>query len=325
VLTFAAMTTPAADSRFRRPAPIPATLRRHPGFWALWLLSQLPFGGLYLVARILTWTLGSVIGYRRRVVEENVRKSFPEKTSVERLQIARDFYRNLGEIFVETLKLISIQPAELARRVETGGADLLQAYLADGKTVLALGSHSVNWEWIMPSTTVNFPALPIVGVYRPLGGAFGEALLTYMRTRLGGSLVRMQDVGRDVVRQRATPRALSMVADQTPPGGEIQFYAQFLNQDTPFFVGPDKLAASFQMPVFFLSQTRLRRGFYRYELQLFYDGKTPLPAPPKQPTDDPALHPITAAYAQFLEAEIRRNPAGYLWSHKRWKNSRPGR
>ena len=318
------MMTPASAS-LRSATPIPALLRRHPGFWGLWLLAQLPFWVLYAVAGVLAWLLGTVVGYRRRVVLENLRRSFPEKTESARQRLARRFYQNLAEVIVETLKLLTIRPAKLARRVEIEGAETLLAYLAEGKTVLALGSHLVNWEWIMPGTTVTHPALRIAGVYRPLGSPFGEALVTYMRTRLGGELIRMQDVGRDVVRHRAVARALSMVADQTPPGGEIQFYTQFLNQDTPFFVGPDKLAASFRMPVFFLSQTRVRRGHYRYHLQLYYDGVAPLPTPPKHPTDDATLHPITAAYAAFLEAEIRREPAGYLWSHKRWKNSRPGK
>ncbi|MBC7449569.1 MAG: lauroyl acyltransferase [Hymenobacteraceae bacterium] len=304
---------------------VPRLLRRHPGWWALWVLSRLPFGVLYVLADGLAWLLGSVIGYRRRVVVENLRKSFPEKTDDERRAIAWRFYHNLADVFVETLKLLSISRAELLRRVQIEGAETMLAYLAEGRTVLALGSHFVNWEWILPGATVNLPTARIDGVYRPLGSAFGEALVTYLRTRLGGHLIRMQDVGRDIVRQRAVPRALSMVADQTPPGGEIQFYTRFLNQDTPFFVGPDKLAASFRLPVFFLSQTRVRRGHYRYRLQLHYDGATALPAPPRHPTDDPALHPITAAYAQFLEAEIRHSPADYLWSHKRWKNSRPGR
>ncbi len=308
-----------------QPVPVPPVLRRHPGFWVLWLFAQLPFGVLYGVARALAWLIGDVIGYRRQVVRENLQKSFPEKTEAERRKIARRFYRNLSEVLVETLKLLSIGPADFRKRVEITGSAELFACLRDGKTVLALGSHSVNWEWILPSAVALLDGARIDGVYRPLNSAFGEALVKHLRTRFGGHLVRMQDVGRDVVRLRATPRALSMVADQTPPGGEIQFYTRFLNQDTPFFVGPDKLAASFRMPVFFLSQTRTKRGHYRYDLQLFYDGSTQLPTPPKHITDDPTHHPITAAYAQFLEAEIRRSPSDYLWSHRRWKNSRPGR
>ncbi len=305
--------------------PVPAALRRHPGWWALWLLSHVPFGALYVLADGVAWLLRVVIGYRRAVVRENLRKSFPEKSTAELQQIERDFYRNLADILFESVKLLTITPAELDRRVQLDGGDVLQRFIANGQGVLTLGSHVVNWEWVMPSGSVKLAPTRLDGVYRPLGGAFGEAMATYMRTRLGGRLVRMQDVGRDVVRQRGFPRALSMIADQTPAGGEIQFYTRFLNQDTPFFVGPDKLAASFQMPVFFLGQTRVRRGYYRYTLHLHYDGATPLPNPPKHPTDDPALHPIVAAYAKFLEVEIQRAPAGYLWSHKRWKNARPGR
>jgi Kdo2-lipid IVA lauroyltransferase/acyltransferase len=324
--TFAPMMMPPESADFsQKAAPIPAVLRRHPGFWALWLFAQLPMPALHACATGLAWLLSSVIRYRRRVIDTNLLKSFPEKTDAERKRIAWRFYRNLADVLVETIKLLAITPIELSQRVQVTGGEPLLAYMREGKTVLAMGSHMVNWEWILPSAIFSLGSTRIDGVYRPLEGAFGEALIKFLRTRFGGHLVRMQDVGRDVVRLRAIPRALSMVADQTPPGGEIQFYTRFLNQDTPFFVGPDKLASSFRMPVFFLSQTRTKRGHYRYDLQLHYDGTTQLPVPPKHATDDPTLHPITAAYAQFLEAEIRRSPADYLWSHRRWKNSRPGK
>jgi Kdo2-lipid IVA lauroyltransferase/acyltransferase len=302
--------------------PVPPELRRHPGFWALWAVSRLPFGVLYGLADALAWLVGRVVRYRRRVVDENLRKSFPERSAAERNQLARTFYRNLADALVETVKLLSIESAALIRRVELVNDAPLRACLTAGQTVLVLGSHSVNWEWVLPAGAAHLAPLRADGVYRPLNSRFADALMNYLRTRTGGRLVRMQDVGRDVVRQRATPRILCMMADQTPPGGEIQFYTTFLHQDTPFFVGPDKLAASFRLPVFFLSQERVRRGHYRYTVHPFYDGTTPLPIPPKQPTDDPALHPVTAAYARFLEADIRRAPADYLWSHKRWKNAR---
>lgn len=303
----------------------PPILRRHPGWWALWLLSKLPFGALYVLSDVLTFFLYRVVGYRVKVVRENLANSFPEKTEAERRQIERDFYRNLTDLLVETIKLASMTPEEVAQRMHYAGVDTVLPYLERGQTVLVLGSHLGNWEWMLPAAATLYPSTHVSAVYRQLGSPFGEALLTYLRTRMGGRLIRMQDVGRDVVRNRDQTRFLSMIADQTPPGGEIQFYTRFLHQDTPFFVGADKLAAGFRFPVVFLTMKRVRRGYYEATPRLLYDGLTPLPAPPKHVTDNPADHPITEAFARALEEGIRATPADYLWSHRRWKNARPGK
>lgn len=303
----------------------PPALRRHPGWWALWLVSRLPWWALYRLADLIAFVLYRVVGYRRRVVQENLAKSFPEKPDAERRLIERRFYRNLADIIVETVKLSSVKPHKLFARVTHCNSELVLEYLERGQTVLMLGAHLGNWEWLLPTGASPYPGIRADGIYRPLHSAFGEQLLTYIRTRTGGRLIRMQDVGRDVVRQRELTRIICMVADQTPPGSEAQFFTRFLNQDTPFFVGPDKLAAAFQLPVFYVSTRRLRRGHYEVTSHLLYDGREPLPAPPKKVTDDPALHPITEAFARALEADIHRAPADYLWSHKRWKNSRPGK
>lgn len=307
------------------PPSIPPLLRRHPGWWGIWLISLLPLPVLHLLADGLALLLQYVVGYRRQVVEQNLTNSFPEKTAAERARITRQFYRNLADILVETVKLATISADELQARFTYPDTDILTDRLRAGQTVLVLGSHQNNWEWVLPSGQQEFRAFRIDGVYRPLSSAFGEALLTYLRTRLGGLLVKMQDVGRNMVRLRGVPRVLSMIADQTPTSGEIQFYTPFLHQDTPFFVGADKLAASLQLPVLYFYTVRLGRGRYEGRFRLLYDGVTPLPPPPKRVTDNLHDHPITEAYARVLEADIRAAPASYLWSHRRWKNARPGR
>jgi len=314
------------ESAFRVLDRAPAALRRHPGWWALWTLSLLPFWFLYGVADVLALVLYRVVGYRRRVVRENLARSFPEKSEAERQQIERRFYRNLADILVETIKLCSMSAEQLARRFRYGASEVvITTYLEQGQTVLILGSHMGNWEWMLPAACGAYAPHRIASAYKPVSSWFAEALLTYLRTRAGGQLIRMQDVGRDVVRNRSVPRALCMIADQTPPGGEIQFFTRFLNQDTPFFVGGDKLAAGFRFPTFFLEMRKVRRGYYEATPHLIYDGLTPLPAPSRRDLDDPTQHPITERFARALEENIRRSPAEYLWSHKRWKNARPGR
>jgi Kdo2-lipid IVA lauroyltransferase/acyltransferase len=184
---------------------------------------------------------------------------------------------------------------------------------ASAGPVIILGSHQANWEWALPGAAAHF-SFPADGIYKVLNNEFFEWFMLRTRTRFGQHLINMKDTLKDFIRRKNIPRAISMLSDQTPPRGEIQYWTTFLNQDTAFYVGADKLAATFKYPVFFVECVRLKRGFYEYRISQLWDGKTAFVN---------EEFPITERYARKLEKSIRQNPAAYLWSHKRWKHARP--
>lgn len=132
-------------------------------FYPLWYLLQgiarLPFGLLYLLSDVLYFLLYYVTGYRKKVVFKNLQNAFPEKTEAERLSIAKQFYRNLTDIVVETIKLAAISPEELHKRVKILNPEVISAATNQGKIALALGGHQCNWEWA-PSGGIPFFLLP---------------------------------------------------------------------------------------------------------------------------------------------------------------------
>ncbi|MBX0332824.1 lysophospholipid acyltransferase family protein [Pontibacter sp. HSC-14F20] len=276
-------------------------------------LSLLPLPVLYLLADFLFVLVYYVIGYRKKVVLQNLRNSFPEKSEQEIQGIARAFYRQFPDLIVEILKLASMDAAEMRRRIVFSNQEVLDDYVQRGGTVITMGSHSGNWEWILSAGAVQF-GFPAEGVYKPLKNEFFEEFMLYLRGRLGARLIKMKDTMRDFVRNRKTPRVVAMLSDQTPPYGEIQFWTTFLNQDTPFFVGAEKLAHAFGCPVLFLDVERIKRGHYCLTFDVLSDGTT-------KPGEGTFL--ITEGFARKLETSIRRNPANYLWTHKRWKHKRP--
>ncbi|MBD1396829.1 lysophospholipid acyltransferase family protein [Pontibacter sp. JH31] len=276
-------------------------------------LSLLPLSVLYLLADFLFVLVYYIIGYRKKVVFQNLRNSFPEKPEKEIQGIAKAFYRQFPDLIMEILKLASMDAAEMRRRIVFSNQELLDNFVRQGKTVITMGSHSGNWEWVLPAGAVQF-GFPAEGIYRPLKSKFFEEFMLYLRGRLGARLIKMKDTMRDFVRNRKTARVVAMLSDQTPPYGEIQFWTTFLNQDTPFFVGAEKLANAFGCPVLFLDVEREKRGHYRLTFEVLSDGNS---------KPEEGAFPITEAFAQKLESSIRRNPANYLWTHKRWKHQRP--
>ena len=138
--------------------------------------------------------------------------------------------------------------------------------------------------------------------------------MRFLRSRLGPTPVKMKEVLRHLIQQRKKARMLCLLSDQTPPGGEIQYWTSFMNQDTPFYVGADKLSEAFRYPVIFIAARRLGRGRYEFAFELLQDAGI------KEKVSE---YPVTEAYARTLENWIRQYPADYLWSHRRWKHVRP--
>jgi Kdo2-lipid IVA lauroyltransferase/acyltransferase len=286
-------------------------------YFPLWLLlrgvSLLPFPVLYLLSDVFYFLLYYLTGYRKKVVFQNLRNAFPEKTEPRIKAIGRAFYRNLADIIAETLKLGDLSPEDLKKRIRITNPEALTSYLDKGTTVLVMGSHACNWEWALPAASSYF-AYPADGIYKPLHNQFFDNYMRQIRSKTGGNLIKSKDTLRDMVRRKNETRIISMLSDQTPPKGEIQYWTTFLNQDTGFYVGADKMAATFKLPVFFMGMRRLKRGNYEFTFVPVYDGSGPL---------SKTGFPVTEAYARHLETWIQQYPANYLWSHRRWKHKRP--
>ena len=280
--------------------------------WLLRGLAALPLAVLYGFAEGMYLLLAYVVRYRWGVVTENIRRSFPEKTEREVAATARAFYRHFAQLIVEILKLRGISAAELSRRVRFTNPELIEPLFAAGRTVLTLGSHAGNWEWILSGAAVRFPGRAD-GVYKPLSNPFFESFLHTLRTRSGATLVPMRDTLRHLLRHRGEGRSLSLLTDQAAGPEDHPYWTNFLHQDTSFYTSADRLAPQLKAPVFYVSIRRARRGYYDITITLLYDGAAPI---------EKGTYPLTEAFARHLERDIQAAPAQYLWSHRRWKHKR---
>jgi KDO2-lipid IV(A) lauroyltransferase len=290
-----------------------------PLYYPLWLLlkglSLLPLPVLYILADCIYFVAYYVVGYRKKVVLQNLRNSFPEKSGQEVKHITRDFYRQFADVVVEILKLTSMSAKEMRRRITFTNQQVLEDFVKQETPVITMGSHAANWEWILPAGAVQF-TFPTNGIYKHLNNPFFEAFMMRTRSKLGARLIEMKETSRDFVRNRKVPRVVAMLSDQTPMKHEVEYWTTFLHQDTPFYVGAEKLSNMFGYPVLYLDVKRTNRGHYTLTFETITEGgKTPPPVD--------GAYPITEAFARKLEATIRRSPADYLWTHKRWKHQKP--
>ena len=274
------------------------------------LLSRLPLRLLYIISDFLYFLLLYVVRYRRAVVLENLHLSFPEKTTADIQVIAKGFYRNLTDLIVETIKMPALSPDELRQRVRFTNAELVQTRLRAGQTVIGMASHQGNWEWIPSASVLN--DMPVDSGYKPLNNAFFEEIMRTIRSSFGAVPTPMTSLPRQLVVRKDVPRIIALVSDQMPGAPEHAYWTDFLHRDTPFYPGTERLARSRRFAVFYLQLVRLRRGYYEATFTLI--------AEPPYDTLPPGA--ILERYRDLLEETIRRYPADWLWSHKRWKHQR---
>lgn len=274
--------------------------------------SYLPFSILYLLSDCFYFSLFYVIRYRKKVVYTNLKNSFPEKTPTEIDQIARKYYKHLCDVSFESIKLHSISEKELDKRITVKGLEKVETYFKQKKSIILLGMHYNNWEW--SSSLQRIASHQLLMIYNPVRNNLEmERFILNMRERFGAVSVPVHKSARAAIQfdQTDRPGCLWLAADQTPFQAS-KFWTMFLNQETPFFSGPEKIAWKTNQPVFFHHTKKLARGKYEVNfIELFAE-------PGKEKPED-----ILLTYIDTMEQIIREKPEYWLWSHRRWKHTRP--
>ncbi len=277
----------------------------------LYLISLLPFPILYLVSDGLYVILYYVIGYRKEIVLQNLRKSFPDKTDAEIKKIRKDFYHYLCDLFLETFKTLTISKTAMLKHcsIQPETLKLFNKYADENRSIIFVSGHFGNWEWGGNSFSLLCKHRLYV-IYHPLSNKYFNGLIYRMRTRFGTGLIAMKDTFREMASKRNELNATAFIADQTP-SPEGAFWTKFLNQDTPVFKGTEKIAQRFNYPVIFGRVTRIKRGYYEISAELLFEN------PANTMPDE-----ISKAHTSVLENDIMAQPEIWLWSHRRWKHKK---
>lgn len=277
----------------------------------IYLLSVLPFPLLYGLSNIVYFLLFYLLGYRKEVVLKNLRNSFPEKSEKEIQIISRRFYRYFCDLFLETFKTLSISRKTMLKhcRLEENAQRLFDQLAADNQSIMVVMGHLGNWEWAGNTFSICCKHQLYV-IYHPLSNKYFNGLIIKMRTRFGTKLIPMKDTLREMLNNRKTLNATAFIADQSPQPDRA-YWMSFLNQDTPVFLGIEKIALKIRYPLVYVSIKRVKRGHYELNAE-----RIELPSVETRPGE------ITELHTKRLEADIRKQPETWLWTHRRWKHTR---
>ncbi len=284
----------------------------NPIFWIsyglLYLISLLPFRVLYFFSDSLYYLLYYVISYRKQVVRDNLRRSFPTKNEQERLVIEKTFFRFLADNLTESLKSLSMGKESYQKRFHLKNPEVITQFTDKNQSILLAMSHYANWEWSAPGLTLQIPVKTIL-VYKPLSNTSVEKVINSIRSQYGALMVPMKQSIRTILEHQGETTITFMVSDQTPSARDNMQFVDFLNQPTAVFKGLEKIAKLTKSPIVYMHVIRVKRGYYQAAFSV-------LEANPLATAEDE----ITEKYNKKLENIIIANPAYWLWSHKRWKH-----
>lgn len=280
----------------------------------LYLISILPFWVLYGISDFFFIIVFYITGYRKKVVVENLRNAFPEKSEEDIQRITKQFYHHFCDVIFETIKLLTISIPEFKRRCvyDEDAIKTFNRFFDKKQSIVGVMGHCGNWEWAAIAHQFYFTSL-ITGVYHPLSNKSFDDFMLKLRSRLGGQIIPMNQVYKQllILREKKIPTTLGLIADQTAPP-ESAYWTKFLNQDTPVFYGTEKIAKKFNYPVVFLSVKKTKRGYYTLSTHVITEN-------PKDLADGL----ISELHTRQLEKNIREQPYNWLWSHRRWKHKKP--
>lgn len=276
------------------------------------LIGHLPLFVLYQIATLSKWLLYFVFSYRKKVIVNNIKNSFPDLSSSQVNALTMKFYGYLSDQMVEFFKGSTISKEEMLKRVNLVNEQIITNYLDKGVPIVLVAGHQGNWEWAVHRLALSENLYDIV--YQKLSSPLFNDFTFWVRSRFGSNVLMEKRESVVLARERKNiPRAICLAADQSPPKPESAYWTNFLNQPTGFFTGMERFAREYQYPVIFVELIRKKRGYYTMSFE-------ELIKPSYENVDKGAIIEI---FARRLEKSVLKYPDQYLWSHKRWKHEKP--
>lgn len=289
-------------------------MKKETKYWLLFnlvkILSHIPFRVMYMISDMLYYVVYYIVKYRRSIVRKNLTECFPEKSIDEIEKIEKKFYRFFTDILMESLKMFSISPKEMKRRMKFVNVEGIKATMKKGKSASVFMGHYGNWEWVSSLPLHLEDGMLGVQIYHELSDKLMNKLILYSRGRMGAISVEMRKTVRDISRMTSEGKvaAIGFIADQSPRKKDAHYYVNFLNHEVPALVGTEKLTKHYDFEGWYLDVKRVKRGYYEAEFVRLHENPRLLPD-----------FELTEVYYQRLEKMIKERPELYLWTHNRFK------
>jgi Kdo2-lipid IVA lauroyltransferase/acyltransferase len=278
----------------------------------LWLLHWLPFGVQAALGRglgALAWWLARS---RREVALRNLALCLPELAPAARERIAREHFALLGRSLLERATLWYAKPARIKALIQVEG-DVTLAERSP-RPVMWLVPHFIALD-VAGAATQLFQTRRVGSIYQAQSNPVFDEAMRRGRLRFGGGEVfsRHADGAKPLMRAIKKGWAFFNLPDMDF-GHKDAAFVPFFGVPAATLLAPSRMARALDMVVQPVVAELLpgREGWRVRFLEPWSDF----------PTDDALAD--TARMNRWIESEVRRMPAQYLWVHKRFKTRPPG-
>ena len=279
-----------------------------------WIVSRIPRRWLEAFGAALGATVWA-LRIRRRVVLDNLRLAFPERTEAERRAIARKTFLNLGRMIADFVRLPFLRKEELDAIFVYDGWDRLEEARARGKGLIACTAHFGNFEVLAAAHTLR--GTPVTMIARQMGKSRANDLWRALRARSGVEelVVKKGSTLAAAVRSIQAGRALGYVIDQNQPARHAIF-PTFFGVPAATAATPAVLALRSGAAVVFVLSYPLGDGRHRVVLE----GPLEVPHTGDRERD---ILAFMQDLNDRLERWVRAHPEQWYWLHRRWKTRPP--
>ena len=275
----------------------------------IWTLSILPMRVLHILSDLIYLILYYVIGYRKKVVRNNLKLAFPEKSNEELLRIEKKSFHHFIDIFMEMIKSFTISEKEISKRFVFNNLDILNDFHHNHKSLIIMTGHYANWEWV-----VNFTNLvPYNGfaAYKQIKNKYFDEKMKSSRTKFGANFVPTKKF-MELMQTKFDKNeiaAYGLISDQSPKLNKTHYWSNFMGVNVPIQTGGEMLAKKYNYPVIYFQTERVKRSYYKSTLKVLAES-------PRDFKD----YEITDIFLKELESQIKNKPEYYFWTHKRFKH-----
>lgn len=277
----------------------------------IWLISKLPFRVLYFTSDLVYILVYYLIGYRKKIVRQNIASALPHLTQKERIVIEKKSYRHLCDMFLEMMKTMSLSEEEMDKRFTFTNIETLIEMEKQGKSIAVMMAHYASYEWAISLN--KYSNLTSYAIYKRVGNAYFDKMVKDIRLKFKAQLITTRETIPTIEKNHLEKRLglYGFASDQSPQLSKTHHWGTFLGIETPIHTGAEMLVKRFDMNVIFLKVKKVKRGYYEATLETMFDHPSEVPN-----------YQISEEFLRRVEKQIYEAPEYYLWTHKRWKHKK---
>ena len=274
-----------------------------------YIIGSINLSILYFILYPIFIIFNFIFSYRKKIVSSNIRNSLLHLDNNQHIHVIRGFYKYFFNLFIEILKMGSVNQNFYQRRIKVINPEVLENYRLQNKSIILMMGHHNNWEWASQIISIvakqNF-----IGIYKKLSNKYFDKLMIKVRAKFGVILVEIEDSIKYIYSNKDC-KIIGLASDQNPVVNSKTYWTKFFNQDVPYILGAEKIARKMDYPVLFCNMTKESNGYYNIKFEVIDEN-------PQNSKDGE----ITNKFIKRLEEKIIEEPNSYLWSHNRWKHKK---